>query len=59
MRIECIRALDELLKYRSHYSWCEIGYTDFCTCGMKQAADKARILIREYNAEKEDDTIPD
>ena len=39
------KALLELLPYRKHKDRCEIAQTDFCTCGMKEAADTARAAL--------------
>jgi hypothetical protein len=42
-----------LLKYRAHWPSCEDGHTEFCTCGMKQAADKAHALLESTKSAKE------
>lgn len=35
-------AAERILDYRRHRTACEIDETDFCTCGMKVAADELR-----------------
>lgn len=40
-KIKALRAaLREALQYRAHRRPCEVAITDFCTCGMKQVADR-------------------
>ena len=39
-------ALQGIAQYRDHLFGCQIDQTDFCTCGMKQAADSARDALR-------------
>jgi len=34
-----------IMRYRGHSRGCEIDQTDFCTCGMKQAADRVRAAL--------------
>lgn len=38
-------ALLTILGFRDHLQGCEVDQTDFCTCGMKQAADNARAVM--------------
>lgn len=40
-------ALRGLLDYRAHRVGCEVETTDFCTCGMKEAADAARAALQD------------
>lgn len=40
--------IEDLLYYRAHLCSCEINYTDFCTCGLKQVADTAREILNKY-----------
>lgn len=39
-------AVSVLLCYREHLDGCEVDHTEFCTCGMKQAADYARAAVQ-------------
>lgn len=41
-------ALEEISGYRQHLSFCEYEITEFCTCGMKQAADKCRAALEGF-----------
>lgn len=40
-------ALIAILPYREHNWDCESRMTEFCTCGMKQAADAARLILNQ------------
>ena len=40
-----VKAIGRIGYFREHNSGCEIGQTDFCTCGMKQAVDAARAAL--------------
>jgi len=42
---ELLDLLCDLLDYRRHRSDCAEDATDFCTCGMKQVADRARAAL--------------
>ncbi len=42
---ELLEALKGLMEYRCHVDGCAIDQTDFCTCGLKEVADKARAAI--------------
>ena len=46
--IRLINTIKELLSYRAHTKFCKIDTTDVCTCGMKQAADQARKILKIY-----------
>lgn len=39
------QALRKLAPYRDHYEFCEVGMTDFCTCGMREASVMAQAAI--------------
>lgn len=40
--------LEELMDFRAHRAYCEIYYTDFCTCGLKQISDKAKAILKQH-----------
>jgi hypothetical protein len=42
------KALTGIMRFRSHRRECEIDQTDFCTCGLKEAADAARDALGVY-----------
>ena len=52
---ECVRAAtkeirkagNHALQYREHAALCEIGSTDFCSCGLKEAMDSWRKALKE------------
>lgn len=43
-------ALRWISRYRAHASNCAVGDTEFCTCGLRQAADNARRAITPESA---------
>jgi hypothetical protein len=34
-----------IMNYRAHLSECEYWRTDFCTCGMREAAEAVRVAL--------------
>lgn len=39
------KALLSIMIYRQHDDGCQVSMTEFCTCGMKEAADAARLIL--------------
>lgn len=38
-------AIKEMFRYVEHHRFCEVTYTDFCTCGLIDALRLARQVI--------------
>lgn len=36
-----------IMLFRAHRDGCEVDQTDFCTCGLKEAADSARAALTD------------
>lgn len=53
-KIEALeKAVRNLARYREHDSGCAVGMTEFCTCGLREAMEVARMAIHlEVEANK-------
>ena len=38
-------ALRRIMQYRAHLRGCAVDDTEFCTCGLREAADAARAAL--------------
>ncbi len=45
------KATQGLMTYRQHAKGCAIDQTDFCTCGMKEATERARAALNQPESE--------
>jgi hypothetical protein len=47
-KVEALQtALAGLMPYRAHFVGCDEPMTDFCTCGLREAADAARAALTQ------------
>jgi hypothetical protein len=51
--VRLVQAANDLATYRAHDRNCEIEQTDFCTCGLREAAYRYAAATKKVREVKE------